>query len=226
MTLHLYCIVPAGHEVPEGCAGLEGSRPFTVKAGALAAWATEHDASVAPMIDMVRRHNDVVAAAMTTLVTPVPLRFGQSAADRREAAAHVADDAAKWLGLLERFAGRAEYGVRVVREVLNAEQDVHASSAESGTEYMAALARRQAKAADRRAEGERIARMLTSAVGGVAADVRSEPGKAGSVLATVACLVAWTAVDAYHGAMREVCKESQDTQFVLTGPWPPYSFIE
>lgn len=223
--LHLYCIVPAGHPVPVGCEGLESHPPFPLQVGDLAAWASEHQAAVAPSIEVVRTHNDVVAAAMTAEVTPVPLRFGQSAADRETAAAHIAEDPAKWHHLLRRFAGHAEYGVRVVREVRAAEQDVHAPHAESGTEYMAALARKQAQAADRRAEAERIAEIIRSATRGLAVDIRVEPGRAGSVV-TVACLVAWTQADAYDCAIREVCDVTQDTRFVLTGPWPPYSFVE
>jgi hypothetical protein len=223
--LHLYCIVPAGHNVPDGCEGLQSSRPFTLDVGPLAIWASEHEAPVPPSIEVVRTHNDVVATAMTQQVTPVPLRFGQAAADRETATAHIADDAAKWVGLLERFAGHAEYGVRAIGQVPAAEQDVHAADVESGTEYMAALARKQAQATQRRAHAERIAEIIRSAAGGIATDMRVEPGKVGSVV-TVACLVAWTAVEAYHGAIREVCEVTQDTKFVLTGPWPPYSFVE
>jgi hypothetical protein len=223
--LHLYCIVPAAHAVPDGCRGLESRRPFAVQVGALSVWASEHEAGVTPTIDVVRIHNKVIVAGMTPEVTPVPLRFGQSAGDREAAAGQLAGSVAKWLDLLQRFAGHAEYGVRAVREVPSAEQDVHASPAESGTEYMAALARKQAQAADRRAAGDRIAERLRDAAGDLAADVRIEQGKPGSVVA-VAFLVAWTSADAYHGAVREVSETTQDTRFVLTGPWPPYSFVE
>jgi len=91
---------------------------------------------------------------------------------------------------------------------------------------MAALARKQAQAAGRSAEGERIAGVLGAAVAEIATDIRSDYGKADGMLVSVACLVAWTAVDAYHGAMREVFEAAQDTQFVMTGPCPPYSFVE
>jgi hypothetical protein len=158
-------------------------------------------------------------------VTPVPIRFGQSAADRDDAARHIATEAAKWNGLLDRFAGRAEYGVRALRETADAEQDVH-THAESGTQYMAALARRHGLAAERRSEGERIAASIDERVGGLADDVRVEYPAAGPVLVGIAHLVAWTAADAYHGAMREGREVSQDTRLVRSGPWPPWSFVE
>lgn len=224
--LHLYCIVPAGHDVPADCLGIEAHAPFAVQAGTLAIWATEHAAPAAPGLDVLRSHNAVVSAAMDRHVTPVPLRFGQTAPDRDSAAERMAEDAVRWASLLARFAGRAEYGVRVLRHVPDAEQDVHPAPTESGTEYMAALARKQAQAAERRDEGERIAGSMAARLGELVDETRAEPSPAGELLITIAHLVAWTAADAYHGAMREIREMSRDTRFVLTGPWPPYSFIE
>jgi hypothetical protein len=226
MPLHLYCILPAGHAVPDDCAGIERRRPLAVNAGSHDIWATEHDRAIAPSVDVIRTHNVVVSAAMDRRVTPVPLRFGQSARDREAAVRHVSEEAKRWLGLLTRFAGRAEYGIRAVRDVPPAEQDVHPARAESGTAYMAALARRQAQATQRRTEGERIAEGIASCTGVAAEDTRVEVAPAGDVLVSVVHLVAWADVEAYHGAIREMRETSQTTRFVLTGPWPPYSFVE
>lgn len=224
--LHLYCIVPAGHAIPPDCTGLEGRRPFSVEAGGLGVWASEHHEQLTASLDRLREHNELVTAAMDTRVTPIPLRFGQSSADRAAAADRITADAAKWLELLDRFAGHAEYGVRVLRQVTDAEQDVHAPPVESGTEYMATLARRQAQAAGRRAEGERIAAGIEARIGDLATETRVEYAASGEMRVTVAHLVAWRVAEAYHGAMREVREASQDTRFVLTGPWPPWSFVE
>jgi hypothetical protein len=224
--LHLYCIIPAGHPVPDDCAGIEARRPFAVHAGSLAVWVTEHDQPPAPSIEGVRRHNDVVTAAMDRIVTPVPIRFGQHSPGPEAAAERIAEEASKWSSLLEQFAGRAEYGVRVIRYMPDAEQDVRPAGAESGTEYMAALARKQAHAAGRRSEGERMAGMIAARIGDLAGDTRIEYAAAGELLVTIAHLVAWGGIEAYHGAMREVREVSHDTRFVLTGPWPPYSFVQ
>ena len=227
MTLHLYCIVPGAHAVPEHCTGIDSQAPFVLEAGAgLAIWATEHAAPVAASVDAVRVHNDVVTAAMDRNVTPVPLRFGQSAPDRKAAIERVTGDAAKWLDLLERFAGRAEYGVRVVRDVYVTEQDVRAATVQSGTEYMAALAWKRARAAERRSEGERIVRETEARLGAIAVDTRVEYPPAGPVVATITHLVAWTDAGAYHDAAGELHAAVQDARLVVTGPWPPYSFVE
>ncbi|MGH7447316.1 MAG: GvpL/GvpF family gas vesicle protein [Longimicrobiales bacterium] len=226
MGLHIYCIVPAGHPVPDDCFGIDARRPFIVNAGRLAAWATEHDTRPVPSIAAIRSHNDVVSAAMTPRVTPVPMRFGQWFADREGAAEVIEQEEAKWTDLLKRFAGRAEYGVRALRPEPDAERDVRPAAPQSGRQFMAALAHRQAQAADRREEGERIAAAIAARLSGLIEDRRAEFGGGDTLLVTLAHLVAWTAADAYHGGMSEVRATAQDTRFVLTGPWAPWSFVE
>ena len=227
MPLHLYCIVPVAHPVTEHCIGVDSEHPFVLDAGGgLAVWASEHDAPVAASVAAVRAHNDVVTAAMDRTVTPVPLRFGQSAPDRNAATERVTEDAAKWLDLLERFAGRAEYGVRVMRDLYETEQDVRAASVQSGTEYMAALAGKRARAAERRTEGQRIVGEIEARLGSLAVDTRVEYPPTGRIVATIAHLVAWTDADTYHDAARDLRDALQDARLVVTGPWPPYSFVE
>ncbi|MBR9988914.1 MAG: GvpL/GvpF family gas vesicle protein [Gemmatimonadetes bacterium] len=223
--LHLYCILPAGHAVPDGCVGLDAQQPFAIQAGGLVVWATEHDSPVAPSVEAVRTHNALIAAAMDERVTPIPLRFGQVSSDRDAAAERITAEAETWSELLGRFAGHAEYGVRVMSDSPDAEQDVHTAKSESGTEYMASLARKHARTTGRRTEGERIVETMAARVGSLAGDTRVEYGSADGPLVTVAHLVAWTAADAYHAAMREVRETSGDARFLLTGPWPPYSFV-
>lgn len=226
MGLHIYCIVPAGHPIPADCLGLDDRQPVALAAGSLALWATPHDTVIVPSVAALRTHNDVVRAAMTLHITPVPLRFGQWFASRDDAVERVVEESGKWAALLARFAGRAEYGVRVLHAGPEAERDVHPDSPKSGKDYMAGLARKQAQETSRRREGERIASGLTVRLEGLAVAERVEYSTAGEVLVTLAHLVAWESADAYHEVIRAFRDVARDVQFVVTGPWPPYSFVE
>jgi hypothetical protein len=155
--LHAYCIVPAGHAPQAGLTGCADAPVQAVPAGPrLACWvSTAPDA--APDSAMLRDHNRVVAAAMDRRVTPVPLRFGQRFPDATAAAGAIVAHEDRWLGLLDRFAGRAEYGVRVSMPGTGADagdpgtaRDVQQRRSASGTAYMAALAARQAADTQRR----------------------------------------------------------------------------
>lgn len=229
--LHAYCIVPAGHEPAAGLTGCAGEPVQAIAAGGrLACWVSP--ARTAPAdAGMLRDHNRVVAAAMDRRVTPVPLRFGQRFPDAPAAAAAIAAGQDRWLGLLDRFAGRAEYGVRVVSVESvdegppDAARDVQQQRPASGRAYMAALAARQAADTRRREEAGRIAALLSQCAGPAVVDSSMEVLEEADGVVAVAHLVAWDDADAYHAAMQGARDALQDLRCLFTGPWPPYSFV-
>jgi hypothetical protein len=227
MGLHVYCIVPRGHHPDPSLTGVAGG---TVAFGdvaddGIALWYSEHAARPAVEAAAVVAHNAVVAAAMTREVTPVPMRFGQWFDTLDAAVDRVTADAAKWLADLARFRGRAEYGVRVVPAAPQERaRDVHPAAAVSGTEYMAALARRHAGAEQRRALGDAIATQLAAALGDVVADRRVALLEDGGLI-SCAYLVALERASDYHAILAHVRRSRSDLRFVITGPWPPYSFV-
>jgi hypothetical protein len=173
-----------------------------------------------------REHNAVVVAAMDREVTPVPLRFGQIFPDRDALVSAVGARSSDWLELLGRFARRAEYGIRVARAEADTARDVHPARAESGTAYMAALARRQADESGRREEGERIGRLIRERAGSLITDARLEFAAGARGIVSLAHMVAWNDADAYHALLQNMRSEMTDLRFLYTGPWPPYSFVE
>jgi hypothetical protein len=225
MSLHLYCIVPAGR-APVAVAGIDGSPVRMVAAGDVACWVSAHSRRPGASALTLQAHNAVATAAMDRTVTPVPLRFGQWLGDAAAVRRELERASGQWLTLLARFEGHAEYGVRVTAgsapAAPDAARDVRPVQ-NSGTEYMAGLARRQAEAAHRHAEGERIAAMIQARAASMIRDSRSEPLATPGGVVSLAHLVAWGDVDAYHAVMQQV-SHLTTLRLLCTGPWPPYSF--
>jgi hypothetical protein len=252
VSLLAYCIVPAWRAPPPGLAGVDDAAVISVPAGDdLACWASVITDRPAAATDALRRHNAVVAAAMDRDVSPVPLRFGQTFADAAAAGGAIARDAARWSDLLQRFAGRAEYGVRVSAALDGADagsgaapagddvgraaapagaateaaRDVHRQRADSGRAHMEALARRLALDDRGQAAGERLAAEIRERAGGLIVDARQQFLRSEHGIVTLAYLVAWSDADAYHAVMQNIRGEHGDLRLLLSGPWPPYSFV-
>jgi hypothetical protein len=225
VVCYAYCIVPAGRTPRAGLAGVAGGAVTAIDAGSLCCWVSTLDEAPGTAVDVIRSHNAVVVAAMDRDITPVPLRFGQFFQDRGAVVAGIAARSTEWHDLLGRFAGRAEYGVRIARAGPEAARDVHAAAYPSGTAYMAELARRQAAEARREEDGARIAARLAERAGPLIADARVEPAVGARGVVTIAHLVAWDDADAYHAALQHVRSETESLRFLFTGPWPPYSFV-
>lgn len=231
MPLHLYCIVPAERPLPDRL-GLDGALVSAAAAAGVACWFSSHEQAPTPTAARLRAHNAVAAAAMDELCTPVPLRYGQALPDPAALTLELERSGAEWAALLARFAGHAEFGVRVetaagalaaARE--EEAREMHTPETNPGTRYMASLARRHAAAADRRAEGERIAAQIRERAAGVIRDCRVEYLTTPEGLISMANLVAWNGVATYHAGVDEVRTAHGELQFLCTGPWPPYSFV-
>jgi hypothetical protein len=223
--------MPGGYTPPAGLRGIAGAVVERFDAGGITCWASTLNNTPDGGVDVARAHNAVVVAGMDRDVTPVPLRFGQTFPGAGQLVEGVSARRDEWSRLLDHFAGRAEYGVRVTGETqpgsaTEAARDVHPAAARSGTAYMAALMRRQTAETERRAVAARVAQRVRDAGGPLIADARAEPLAAGRGVASLAHLVAWNDVDAYHAVVMQVRSELTDFQFLATGPWPPWSFVE
>jgi hypothetical protein len=228
--LHLYCLLPAGLAPAAAVVGIDGVAVEAVPSDQLACWVSRHDGPPDATTDSIQAHNAVVMAAMSSRVTPVPLRFGQWLEDAESVCRSIATDAPRWLDLLHRFAGHAEYGVRIARtrhaDALQAARDVHPRHAHTGKEYMAVLARRYAVAAEWKDDARRIADDLLATTGDAVTDSRVELPAGAGAMVSLALLVPVARVAEYHETLRRFrSRHDDDLRFLCTGPWPPYSFV-
>jgi hypothetical protein len=225
VPLLAYCIAPLDHPPPPGLTGVAGAAVTSIGVeGGLSVWLSDSAGRLTPDPAHVRAYNAVVASAMDHRVTPVPLRFGQAFPDAAAAAGAIAEEAGRWNGLLQRFAGHAEYGVRVRRSAGPA-RDVRERGMESGRAYMAALAERHAEDERRAADSARLAETVLEAAGSLVAEARQDPLREPGGVAALAHLVAWHDADAYHASMQRIRDAHEGLEFLFTGPWPPYSFV-
>jgi hypothetical protein len=227
--LHLYCLLPSDMPPAAGISGIAGAAVEAVHCDALACWITRHDVRPAATTDSVRAHNAVVTAAMSPRVTPVPLRFGQWLADAGAVCSSIGKNAPHWLDLLHRFAGHAEYGVRIARTGLadapQTARDVHPGHEHTGREYMTLLARRHAATAGWKADAARIAADLLATAGAAVSDSRIElPGGADEMVSLALLIPAARAAE-YHESLGGFRSQRRELRFLCTGPWPPYSFV-
>jgi hypothetical protein len=223
--LYLYCVAPAGHEPPAVLAGMDDAKVTSLEHDGLAVWLSALSRPPEASVEGVRRHHAVVDAAVSATVTPVPFRFGQWAATEAAVRASITPKAGAWRHSLEAWAGALEFGVRVLDPALDRPaRSVHASAMSSGREYLEALARVRTKERDSVRDAEEVAALVRDRVGGLAiADVVAPLATAHGI-ASIAHLVHRASFAEYHERMAAVRTEQRRLRFVLSGPWPPYSF--
>lgn len=222
---YLYCIVSPDHPPPSDLSGLEDREVRRIAAGRIVLWASRLEARPSPSLDRIRRHNEVVEAAMGEAGSPVPIRFGEWFPTREELLQEVGEREEAYARSLEAVRGAVELGVRITDPARRPEAAPDLN-ARTGREYMEGLARTHAEARAGEERGRRLGEALASHLGPLARRQRVEHLPAEEGLVSVAHLVDREDVERYRRAVAEFADGCGELRFRVSGPWPPYSFVE
>jgi hypothetical protein len=219
-----YCVVPRDHAPPAALSGMSQTAVRHHALASLAVWVAEIDRPD-PTIEHIEAHNRVVEAAITEAVTPVPLRFGQWAADMSVLDAAINEKAHWYRERLSTFQGALEFGLRVIRpDRARSARLVRPPLAPTGREYMNSLRDSVAAAHEQRADEARIRAGITEELGRFVREDRIEEGRTPHGVVTVSHLVARADFDAYRAQAHQLRLRFSELRFLLSGPWAPYSF--
>jgi hypothetical protein len=223
MGLYVYCVVPRTHE-PAATRGIDDAAVDMFGWKDLGCWVSELPQRPEPAVDRIRAHNQVVQAAVTTSITPVPVRFGQWLETSAALETHVELNAERYRTLLELFGGALEFGLRVLDPERTSAQVLPPQQAGSGRDYLTAL-RDQFRNAE--LDEPRVAALrsqLQIEFDGLARAERFEPLRTTHGLLSVAHLVDQKVIEAYRERVRQLREQWPQLRILASGPWPPYSF--
>ena len=224
MGVYAYCVVRAGHRPDPELKGVNEAAVDLIEVAAVGVWVSRMGRP-GGSVEHIKAHNAVVEAAVTTEVTPVPLRFGQWLDEEAELIAGVAEQAASYETKLQAFAGCLEFGIRVIDPALpEGARDVQSAKAASGTAYMQALRESARQADERRTAAERVRRTIQDKVSGLVRTEQEEASRTPHAVVTVSHLVPRENFDEYRERVRQLRETFPELRLLLSGPWPPYSF--
>jgi hypothetical protein len=220
MGLYAYAIGRPSYPAPDSVTGIEGAAVEAEPLEGFSVWLSRLTAAPRPSLDRVRAHNAVVEAACAR-ETPLPLRFGQWF-DSTDALARSLAERRETLDRgLDHVAGALEHGVRIIDPAF--EDDPPERS--TGTAYLESLARRSRMAQNGLSRGRDAATALQNWLGPLVRDARVSPA-AGGTLAVVAFLVPRHDTRSYTRRIETFPPRQPELEFMFTGPWPPYGFVE
>jgi gas vesicle protein GvpL/GvpF len=245
---YVYGIVPAA-EAPDnlfdGVAGVGGGSVTLIADGRLAAIATDvpleefgEEAIAENLRDPtwlergVRGHDAVLEAALRA-VTVVPFRFGTIYRGEDEVRAMLSQNE-RLNDALDRVRGRVELGVKAFLAPA-APPAGEAGTASSGRRYLEEKQRARRDAEEREAlrarwADESHARLAAVADGATANPLqpREVSGRDDEMFLNGAYLIRLEREQDFRAALAQLEAElgPSGARFELTGPWPPYNFVE
>ncbi len=181
---------------------------------------------------LARAHDAVLEAALAT-VTVVPFRLCTVYSSLEALDTMLAREGLALSAALDRLDGMQEWGVKgFLRAPVAASAAVEAAS---GTEYLARKReRRDAAVAGREATETAVAQTHATLSECATASTLSRPhdrrlsGRDTEMVLNAAYLVPAEGVAAFRAIAENLARrhEAEDVELELTGPWPPYHFVE
>lgn len=244
---YIYCVAEGNGEISLGRIGIEGREVYTVSSDGLSA--VVHDTLADPadcrererVIGWVVSHQEVVDTAWRTFGTILPVRF-------HTVIKGGADDLKGWLSgnrgelrkSMDRLRDREEYGVQLfwdedlvadrLADTVPALRELKIKAAGgTGAAYMHGQLLVKALKREMAQERERYSGNLCQRIGELAERIIREELKGAENGARMIMNLSVLVARDRHGKMKEeleVANREEGIAVRLTGPWPPYSFVE
>ncbi len=227
---YVYSIMTRDAPLLEGLKGIGGGPVEAIWCGALAAAVSAvAQPEIPPSADNVLRHEAVVEA-LHHGGPSVPVRFGTVLPDADAVRRSVTLRREQLMEDLARVGDKQELGVTALWAERD-EGDAGPEGAEelqglaSGTRYMLARFREHRREAELRERAAGIRRDMDRALLPHALDVRSLVLPSPGIAVRATYLIEPGRIGRFERAFEELRLGCPELRMLLTGPWPPYSFV-
>jgi hypothetical protein len=227
---YLYAICNEAGALAPVHPGIDDATPVCVTHQDLAAWVTPIGSSLlTPNPESLWRHEAVIEALMASR-TVLPVRFGTVLADEDATRAMLAQHHDHFCRDLERVRGRLELAVHVLWDPEANGDDCppargDASGASSGRAYLLARLQSVHWEQELKRQAEALALELHAPLAALADDHVRRVLITTRQLLSAAYLVQRDRLNLFREQVGTLIAAYPQFQFLLTGPWPAYSFV-
>ena len=240
MSWYAYCIAErqsfpelARHRRPmplNGVSGLFGNQTFLFPAGDLAVIVSEHTAADHERVDIpteaqqaAKDHARVIADCFK-LSTVLPFRFNTTFADDDGLRRSVRSNQRHFLANVERLRGKAEMHLKVL-----VDDTCPGNSARNmtvGHEYLSSLRESASRQRERQSKARALSVQMHRMFLPLAEEITCKRMESGKMLLDIAHLIDNRTVARYQNKYSSATTELKDCRMQLSGPWPPYHFVQ
>ena len=227
MKLYVYCLVEDVEALEEPTPGVSGAPVSVLKSENLSVLVSDLDADSVP----VTRDNALAHAAVVRSVldrtTPLPFRFGTIVTEQ-QLQNYLSTHRPALENKLASVRGCVEMGVKIIWKASadkpKTQDKAQVSAQGVGTTFLAEKRRQIIGDEQRAAAATEISTWLHENLGGLirAEQVTIRPTE--RLVLAAAHLISRDKITQYRKKAAETCQNRPELHFLLSGPWPPYSF--
>ena len=223
MKLYAYCLVEDLETFDTSTRGLSGVAVRLLQFDELAVLVTDFDADTVAVTRENALDHAAVVRSVLDRTTPLPFRFGTLVTEQ-QLSSYIS---ARKPALQTRFAhvrGCVEMSVKIIREVSGEIKTQARDEITSGTSFLEEKRRELLGSEQKTAEASEIETWLHEQVDGMIRDEQVTIRPSEKLVLAAAHLVERDKIGQYKGKMSAARKNRPELHFLLSGPWPPYSF--
>ena len=228
---YVYAIQRRGTKLPPKLTGLDDRPLVAVPHGDLEAVVSETDRpTLQASAENVLRHETVVEG-VREMGPAIPVRFGTVLSHAEAVAGALSSRYAVLDEDLRRFGDKIEMGLSALWDpppetAVNELRNVDGSDLQGiGTRYMRTRLLERRRDAQIRLRAEDLARSVNADLASHALDYTTKILPTPRLPLRVAYLMHPSSVGDFQDAFAELPRQRTDVRFLLSGPWPPYSFV-
>jgi len=222
-----YCIIDSDGRVPEGITGLHGGVVWNLPYRGIGVVVSLLAGPVQDIVAGAVQHEAVVEQLMWTH-TVLPMRFPTVFVSQEAILGMMSQRYDGFRENLGRLCHQVEFGIRVLWPVANcpaAQFRVQVPHESSGKQYMRERYRQYQCRQVLSEQADQFGRKLDAVLSEFVTAKRLRKTGAGAFAFDGVYLVDWDKGAAFRRAFAEARSCEPDFEYLLSGPWPPYSFV-
>ena len=225
MKLYVYCLAEAIETSAETVRGVSGAPVRLLKIDDLAALVSDVETDVVQVSrENVLDHAGVVRSVFDR-TTPLPLRFGTLVTEQ-QLRSYVTTHKPALAAKLAHVRDCVEMSVKIIWEVSRDDQREQRVPAQGpGTAFLAEKRSEILGDEIRAEEAKEISAWLHQSISGLTRDEQVNLRPSERLVLAAAHLIERAKLRQYREKMAESRENRPELHFLLSGPWPPYSFV-
>ena len=222
-----YCIIDSENGVPEGLAGLQAGAVWNLPYRGIGVAVSLLTGPVQDIVAGAVQHEAVVERLMR-MHTVLPMRFPTVFASQEAILAMMSQRYDGFHENLGRLRNQVEFGIRVLWPAADcpaAQWRAQVSYESSGRQYLRERYRQYQRRQVLSEQADQFARKLDAVLSEFVTSKRLRKTAADAFAFDGVYLVNRDKGTAFRRAFAEARSSAPDFEYLLSGPWPPYSFV-
>jgi len=223
MKLYAYCLAEDLDALDHSPPGIDEAPVKLLKIENLAVLISETDLDAVPVTKENALAHAAVVRSILDQTTPLPFRFGTLVTEQ-QLRNYVSARKPALEKNLSHVRGCVEMSVKIIWETPTGKKPETPGPQGAGTTFLAEKQREIFGGEQRAKQAAEISDWLREGVTGLARDEQVTVRPSEKLLLSAAHLVERVNVERYRAQLAEARKNRPELHFLVSGPWPPYSF--